>query len=363
MSRKTTIFSVFLVLILMFSFSGLVNAQSVAAAKEEQAKLLSQQKEIATKMMKASENGDHEAYNTLKAEFETLDKRIVDLQEIINTDVEGRNKVNAVKKLYSEGYTAYKIKRFTDATSKFNQAITDGKALNDPTVMETVKLAYIGLAYIYNSQTKYVDMIAPLEEAIKIDPNDFVPYYLKGSSYGRQGKYTDAIAAYQQSITLNGTKQNITSRFNTAVIYFDKLKEYDKAIEFFNSVLELEPQHGKAWKYLGRSYLDSNKYKEAEYALTQATVILMNDYEPFYKLSELYNKTGKYTDAITAADNAMKFHARKAKYGGALIERGKAFKMTGNNARALEDFEAALGDRDFKKIAEYEIEVLKKGKN
>ena len=65
--------------------------------------------------------------------------------------------------------------------------------------------------------------------------------------------------------------------------------------------------------------------------------------------------------AIKEAEEVMKLWPNKNTiFGGAYIERGKAYALLNRNGEALADFEKAKQDRNFRESADYQIAILKK---
>jgi len=202
-------------------------------------------------------------------------------------------------------------------------------------------------------------MIDPLEKAISLDPNNHGAFNLMGRSYEKQGNLPKAIEIYKKSIEINSTKNNFLAHFNMGVAYY-QMKDYANAKLKFQNAYELNPQHSNSFLYLGMTHFELKEFSNAGNALERSIMLKENSWTPHFYLARVHNSTGSYDQAIVSADNAMKYHTRKLKFGGALIERGIAYEKKGNNARALEDYNAALADRLYRKNAEFQIEMLTK---
>ena len=356
MHMKHVIFSVVTVLCVICAVP--LFAQSIEQAQAEYEMLVKQIGEV-TKKMSQLQAGAQGEYDQLKSEFDKLTVDIAEKRKIMESDQETNLKISEVKKMYNDGLNSFKIQRYNDAITKFGSAIRMGNALGSPLVNDALKLSNYGLARVYYSQRNFTAMIEPLESVMDIDPNYYGALNMMGKSYERQGKTDEAIAAYKKSIEINNTNGNFLAYFNLGVAYFSK-KDYAGAKAEFNNALSRNPDHANAYLYLGRTYFESKDYTNALNALTKSIELKENAYEPHFFLAQVYNRTGRYRNAIEAAESTMKYHRRKANFGGALIERGKAYASLGNNARALEDFNVASNDRQYKRNAEYEIEILTK---
>ena len=335
-----------------------VFAQNIDQAQSEYEEFVKQINDV-TKQMSRIQAGEQDKYDGLKAEFDRLTKEIAARQMIMESDQETDLKVSEIKKLYNDGLNSFNIQRFNDALAKFKNAISQGNSLGSPLVNDAVKRSYYGLARVYYNQGNYSSMIEPLQSIIKIDPTFYGAMNLMGKSYERQGMNNEAIVAYNKSIMINDSNNNFLAYFNMGTVYLSK-KDYRNAKSQFNEALSRNPNHSNAYLYLGRTYFELKDYSNARNALSKSIDIKTDSYQPHFYLAQLFNKTGRYRDAIESANSAMKYHRRKIKFGGALIERGKAYASLGNNARALEDFTTATSDRQYKRNADYEIEILTK---
>ena len=345
-------------LISVFAVSGLLFAQDMNQAKAEYEQVKIQIQDLISQMG-SLQAGQADEYNALNADFEKLKVRKTELESIMSGDADTKKKIAGIGKLYNDGLTAYRIQRYSDALSKFNEAIANGIALNNPMVTDPIIKSFFGIGNVYYLQRNYTAMIEPLQKAIALDANNYGAYNLIGRSYDRQGNLPKAIESYQKSLEVNNTINNFLAHFNMGVTYYN-MKEYTNAKRKFQNAYELNPRHSNSFLYLGMTHFELKEYNEAGNALDRATTLDEKSWRAHFFLARVYNGTGEYDNAITAADNTMKYHTRKTKFGGALIERGIAFENKGNNARALEDYNAALLDRVYKKNAEFQIEMLTK---
>ncbi len=358
MHIKFSSVSMFSILCVPLILSVPVFAQSIEQAQTEYEEFIKQINNV-TKQMSQLEAGEQDEYDRLKAEFDRLTKEIDARQKIMEGDQKTNLKVSEVKKLYNDGLNSFNIQRYNDSLTKFKQAVSQGNTLGSPLVNDAVKRSYYGIARVYYNQGNYSSMIDPLQNVIKIDPAFYGAMNLMGKSYERQGMLNEALAAYIKSIQINDSNVNFLAYFNMGTVYLSK-KDYRNARSRFDEALYRNPNHSNAYLYLGRTYFELKDYSNARNALSKSIEIKTDSYQPHFYLAQVFNKTGRYRDAIESANNAMKYHQRKTKFGGALIERGKAYASLGNNARALEDFTTATTDRQYKRNADYEIEILTK---
>jgi tetratricopeptide (TPR) repeat protein len=79
-----------------------------------------------------------------------------------------------------------------------------------------------------------------LEEAIRLDPNLADAYFwsLKAGALYKQGKYNEAITAYDEAIRLDPNRALVWNNKGTAL---SELGKYDEAIEAYDEAIRLDP--------------------------------------------------------------------------------------------------------------------------
>ena len=84
-----------------------------------------------------------------------------------------------------------------------------------------------------------------------------------------------------------------------------------------------------------------------------------DNYDAAYlSLAKVYSELGRYDEAITAAQNALKYRSKITK-GGPYYYIGVSYKGKGDMNKAKENFKLASGDPTYKKTADYELGSLK----
>ncbi len=88
------------------------------------------------------------------------------------------------------------------------------------------------------------------ERLVRLVPNDFNSYLMLGEAYNGLGEIDKAIENYGKVIALDAN--NSAALNNRGTLYFNKKKDYAKALEDFNQVLAITPK--AATVQLNRSY-------------------------------------------------------------------------------------------------------------
>jgi tetratricopeptide (TPR) repeat protein len=220
-------------------------------------------------------------------------------------------------------------------------------------------------AEFYNSGNKslkagdFKGALSSYDEALKTS-QDYRIYYQRGITLKKMRKYDEAIGSFKKSVEVNpkfdiaynglGSTYFITGEYQNAVDAFKKFAELtekaslkDKANEYVS----------RAYAKLGESAKADGKYDQAINYWKQS--VSYHNFDAAYLfLAEAYVETGKYAEALEAADKALN-HRKKITKGGPLYYKGLAFKNLGENEKAKEAFEAGKKDKKYSKLCEYEL--------
>ena len=116
-----------------------------------------------------------------------------------------------------------------------------------------------------------------------------------------EGRYEEAIAAYQQAIALDPSY--VPYRFSVAELCFE-LQRYAEAAQVYAEIVQREPHHAQAWAGLGRSAHLLGEDQHAVAALEQAILLAPQWAEPLYEAAVLYaarNEDGLAEDRLRRA--------------------------------------------------------------
>ena len=122
---------------------------------------------------------------------------------------------------------------------------------------------------------------------------------------------------------------------------------------------QVKPDYFKAFNSLGVAYMSDGQVENAIQAFEMAITVKENYDEAYYRLAEAHNKIGRYQEGLDAAQACLKI-TRKFK-GAANFEAGVACKKLGKVAEAKKYFQAAATNRNWRKSAEYELDLINRG--
>ncbi len=213
-----------------------------------------------------------------------------------------------------------------------------------------------------NAKMKSGDFAGALQmydKALALEKHHFY-FYQKGLALRKAGKEQDAIEAFKAAVELS---PKFAPAYNALGSGYFAVKKYDDAIANYERALKENPALGPAKKGLASAQaakandLTNAGQVEEAIALAQKSIEADPNYATAYLiLAKSYNKTGKYNDAITAGDNALK--RMKTSKGAAYFEIGLAYRNLGNMAEAKKAFLEAKKDPTYSRNADYELKQM-----
>lgn len=227
---------------------------------------------------------------------------------------------NDAKKAYNEGNKYLKAGDYENAVKQYQEALNIAKDYR----------IYYQLGITLKKQGKLNEAEDAFNNAIKANSNFDIGYNGLGSTYFTDGKYAEAVEAFKKFEQL--TKQK-TSK--------EQAKE--------NIALALTKQADAVKK-------DGNYPKAAE-LLTEALTYSHND-AAYILLITIHYENGDYEKTLTTADQALNSKNFKQK-GAANYYKGMAFKQKQDLEKAKEYFALAQKDPQYKRLADYELNLMK----
>ena len=207
-------------------------------------------------------------------------------------------------------------------------------------------------AFSKNIKEAKLDTISPSEEKKEITPElskrlsgleekledmaklgfttDAKTAFLRGNYYYNQGKYKEALAAYNWSLEL---KPNHPATLNNRGNTYAELKRYDEALVDYNRSLELIPNDPDTLNNRGTAYVKLGRYDEALADYNQALELRPDHEGTLYNLACLFSLWGKPDDALSYLEKA--------------IAKDKKFR---EDAKTDKDFDNIRDDPRFKKL-------------
>jgi tetratricopeptide (TPR) repeat protein len=162
-------------------------------------------------------------------------------------------------------------------------------------------VGYANLGTVYASMGRYQDSLAPLEEAMKLDPQPVVITNL-GNSYFYLHRYADAVTQFEKAVELN--PNNETMMGNLADGYraagqMDKAKAtYARAIALAFKALQVNPRSATTMGSLALYYAKKGDVAQATEYIVRARGLDPSSVELMLMSAEVHALSNKPVDAI-----------------------------------------------------------------
>ena len=221
----------------------------------------------------------------------------------------------------------------------------------------------LGLAY--QQKALYDQAIFQYQKAITLDPKLTEARNNMGTAYLAKGNYTQAIAEFQMCLKdpSYGTPEKALYNMGFANL---KLKNVDKAIEYYQKSLAAGPQSVNTLYYLARAYLEKKEYDKAIEQLTKVVSIDDAFKDAQYQLGLLYEEQKSHIKAVAAFTKALEIDSSNLE---AQLHLGRCLVRLGQKKEGLKNLElvakvdpqGALGKLAAEEIVKAKVEQKFKG--
>ncbi|MGE0567304.1 MAG: tetratricopeptide repeat protein [Bacteroidia bacterium] len=196
--------------------------------------------------------------------------------------------------------------------------------------------ALMKLSELYFIVKQYQNAIDNINKALKINENLANAYYLKGSIYRESGDTTKAISSLETTVEQDNSF--LDAYYDLGVIY--SARKNPLALDYFNNVLRINPNHIEANYAKAKLLQDLEKYDEA---LEQYKYLSNIDKD---NLQSLYNSGAIYLDIKNNYELAIEFFSKcisiNSNWAAPYFGRGYAHAKLGDKSKAKEDYETCL---------------------
>ena len=216
--------------------------------------------------------------------------------------------------------------------------------------------AVINLAYLYNEEgdnKKAVEILQSLPDAQRSGKL----YAVLGYTFEQQKDYKQAISAYKRAIDID--KDNLDAQRGLANSLLGD-NQIDAALDQYKQVADSDPQDAQAYLRMSEIYRREGKYTEAMATLKKAESLVQDSLEVPYNEALIDEAQGKFDDAIQILQDLItKNQKPAANYSNSernnrsvFLERlGSIYRETGRDQLAIETFRKMieLGDENAKR--------------
>ena len=163
------------------------------------------------------------------------------------------------------------------------------------------KTAFLRGNYYYN-QGRYNDALVAYNWSLELRPDNLDALGNRGAAYGHLGRYDEALADFNRSLELR--PDDPVALYNRGTAYAH-LRRYDEALADFNRSLELRPDNPSALGNRGANYGHLGRYDEALANLNRSLELRPDNPDALYNLACLFSLWEKPNDALAYLEKAV----------------------------------------------------------
>jgi Tfp pilus assembly protein PilF len=148
--------------------------------------------------------------------------------------------------------------------------------------------------------------------------SDALTHFNSGVTFYNQKEFSKAIQAYQKVIELDPT---YVEAYNNMGIIYQTMGDAKSAFEAYQKATGINPRYEKGYNNLGLLFLLEGRYEEALEAFQKALAINSNHIESHINLGILFKQKGQWENAIESYQKALAIdpHHRETHYNMALL--------------------------------------------
>ena len=247
---------------------------------------------------------------------------------------------------------------FNSGNQSYKRGDLEGALLSYSNVLDVDETFYQAHYQVGVIQSKMGDKDAAVEsyeKALEVNPQFYKGFFALGLAKSSMNDSDGAISALEAAININPGYDKAYGAMGDIYI---GMKNYEKAKQVLNMAVTVNPNYARGYSNLGIIHADEKNWDQAVSSLEMAVALNDKDSMSFFRLASAHNINGNCGGAKEAARKSADL---KSRFGGSWFELGVAEWCggRGNKAGALNAFEKARNDRDWRKMAEYEIDKVK----
>ena len=157
----------------------------------------------------------------------------------------------------------------------------------------------------FENEGRYEEAIEAYNKAIEINPQDINAWNCKGNAFSNLGKYEEANEAYDEAIKIN--PQFVDIWFNKGNVLCN-LTKYEEAIEAYDEAIKINPQDIDAWNNKGATFIDLNYYEEALECFNKVIEINPQYIGVWKSKGYIFSNLNRHEEAIECYDKAIEIN-------------------------------------------------------
>jgi len=162
---------------------------------------------------------------------------------------------------------------------------------------------YLGLASIYSEGKRYNEALAAVDAGLAKYPDEAPLFFHKASILEKDNRYEAAEQALQKVLELDPQNGNAWNFLGYMLIDYDI--DIGRGIRYVKKALQFEPKNPAFLDSLGWGYFKQQKYDDALKLLLAAAKVLTDDPTIFEHLGDVYAALGQSHDARDSYEKSL----------------------------------------------------------
>lgn len=196
---------------------------------------------------------------------------------------------------------------------------------------------YVTLGRVYYGTGKYSEAIAEFQQALGMDPVNYEALWRLARTFEATNDFQQAEATYHRLIDL---RPDCVNGYQRLALFYTRRGQSQEAIDQLQKVVELIPEDVKAYSDLGSLYFRVGRVREAAKMWRHSLAIEQN-YAAYSNLGTVLERDGDYEGAAVMYDSALKLDGGNFKVWGNLASAYE--KTPGRDDEARAAFRHAIG--------------------
>ena len=234
----------------------------------------------------------------------------------------------AAEQAYARGLAALNQNDLTNAELAFKASLGDS-ALSTR--------AALGLADVAVRRGKLDEVKSWLERAAGTSPNSADVENAWGRYHFARGDYEQAEARYKRAVTID--PRAFRPRVDLADLYMTKLGKPQQAVEAYREAIKADPIHAGARFGLGMALAATGDNKGALVELQSAARMEPSNPLPLRGIGQVHLAERRFNAAVDSFTKAISMQPTLA---GLYVDRAEAYGRSGDDTKALADYDQAL---------------------
>ena len=205
-------------------------------------------------------------------------------------------------------------------------------------ILSPVSIAALSIMAVLTWQQcgYWKNSITIFTHTLQVTKNNFFAHNQRGADYDKLGQYQLAIEDYNEAIPL---KPDLAETYNRRGNVYDKLGQYQSAIEDYNEAIRLKPDLVGAYNNRGNLYDKLGQYQLAIEDYNEAIRLKPDLVGAYNNRGNVYDKLGHYQLAIKDYNEAIRLKPDLAL---GYNNRGNVYNKLGQYQFAIEDYNEAI---------------------